>query len=296
MPLQTIQWVEAPRAVFGLPLISLRKSGQMRQGLPLVLTHIVEFVEKHCLDKTGLFRLPGSVKRCQELRKRFNEGGFPEFDSGDILTSASLLKTFIRELPEGLIPEPQRTQLMEVYNDTKEEELNQAVRTILSGLPEEHFNVLCYIMFFLSRVAAESDQNLMTSENLSIVFGPTIFHVPLGPNMVEQQGQFNALTKYLLDNLIHLLPDMYPHACTLMHSSSNTAKETDWANEEWVQLLPLTEIRSKLPKIGRLGRIRKRISGFCRKLFSCTHSLYRLRTGALPTTISPSALLLQCHD
>lgn len=39
--------VETPRAVFSVPLISLRKSGQMRQGLPLVLTHIVEFVEKH---------------------------------------------------------------------------------------------------------------------------------------------------------------------------------------------------------------------------------------------------------
>ncbi|KAK2885763.1 hypothetical protein Q8A67_016600 [Cirrhinus molitorella] len=90
----------------------------MRQGLPLVLTHIVEFVERHCLDKTGLFRLPGSVKRCQELRKHFDEGGFPEFDiGGDILTSASLLKTFIRELPGGLIPEPQMTQLLKVYNN-----------------------------------------------------------------------------------------------------------------------------------------------------------------------------------
>lgn len=39
--------VETPRAVFGVPLISMRKSGQMRQGLPLVFTHIVEFVEKH---------------------------------------------------------------------------------------------------------------------------------------------------------------------------------------------------------------------------------------------------------
>lgn len=39
--------VETPRALFGVPLISLRESGQMRHGLPLVLTHIVEFVEKH---------------------------------------------------------------------------------------------------------------------------------------------------------------------------------------------------------------------------------------------------------
>uniref|UniRef100_A0A8C1UGG3 Rho-GAP domain-containing protein n=1 Tax=Cyprinus carpio TaxID=7962 RepID=A0A8C1UGG3_CYPCA len=155
-------------SVFGVPLVSLRKRGQMRQGLPLVLTHIVEFVEKHGLSKSGLFRVGGSVKRWKELRKGFDEGGFPEFDSWDILSSASLLKVFFMELPGGLIPEPHRTQLLK-------EELNQAVRTVLNSLPEEHFNVLCYLMFFLSRVAAESHLNLMTSKNLSIVFGPNIF-------------------------------------------------------------------------------------------------------------------------
>ncbi len=67
------------------------------------------------LSETGLFRVGGSVKCCKELRKSFDEGGFPEFDSRDVLTSASLLKVFIRELPGGLIPEPHRTQLLKVF-------------------------------------------------------------------------------------------------------------------------------------------------------------------------------------
>ncbi|XP_073679254.1 protein FAM13A-like [Garra rufa] len=260
--------VETPRAVFGVPLISLRKSGQMRQGLPLVLTHLVESVEKHGLTMSGLFRLSGSVKHCKELRKSFDEGSFPEVDSVNILTLGSLLKAFVRELPGGLIPEPQRTQLLKVFKDSKKKELNQAVRTILNSLPEEHFNVLCYLMFFLSRVAAESHLNLMTSENLSVVFGPSIFHVPFSPNMFEEQGQCNALTKHLLDNLIHLLPNMYPHA-----STSNKAEEMeDWKNEECVQQLLCTEIRSKQPKTGRLGQLRKGLRGFWRKFCSCTHS------------------------
>lgn len=67
------------------------------------------------LSKSGLFRVGGSVKRWKELRKGFDEGGFPEFDSWDILSSASLLKVFFRELPGGLIPEPHRTQLLKVF-------------------------------------------------------------------------------------------------------------------------------------------------------------------------------------
>nr|CAK11389.1 novel protein [Danio rerio] len=38
---------EAPSKVFGVPLSHLRKTGQMRQGLPLALTHLVGFLEKH---------------------------------------------------------------------------------------------------------------------------------------------------------------------------------------------------------------------------------------------------------
>ncbi|CAM4494728.1 unnamed protein product [Leuciscus chuanchicus] len=196
--------VETQKNVFGEPLIDLRKSGQMRQGLPLAFMHIVEFVEKHGLSQSGLFRVGGKVKLCQELRKGFDQGSFLEFDSGEIPTLASLLKLFLRELPGGLIPESHRTQLLKVFRDSKEEELNQAVRMILNSLPEEHFNILCYLILL----------NRMTSKNLSIVFGPTIFHVPLGPTMIGEQGLCNTLTEHLLNNLKHLLPNMYPHAST----------------------------------------------------------------------------------
>ncbi|XP_043114442.1 protein FAM13B-like [Puntigrus tetrazona] len=150
--------VETPRAVFGVPLISLRKSGQMRQGLPLALTHMVEFVEKHGLSKIGLFIVGGSVQRCRDLKKGFDDGGFPERDSRDVDTWASLLKHFLKEIPGGLI--------------------------------RSH-----------------------TRHNCCRCSG-----VPFSPTMFKEQGQCNALIKHLLDNLIHLLPDMYLHA-----SASNTA-------------------------------------------------------------------------
>ncbi|KAK9966247.1 hypothetical protein ABG768_003369 [Culter alburnus] len=203
--------METQRAAFGVPLIGLRRSGQMRQGLPLVLMHIVEFVEKHGLRESGLFRVGGKVKHCQELRKSFDQGGVPEFDSEDIPTLASLLKLFLRELPGGLIPEPHRTQLLNVFRDSKEEEMNQALRTILNSLPEEHFNVLCYLLFFLSRVAAESHLNLMTSKNLSIVLDPPSFsNVPLSPTMVEEQG--------LILTLYHAIATLCIRILTLYHA------------------------------------------------------------------------------
>ncbi|XP_043114444.1 rho GTPase-activating protein 36-like [Puntigrus tetrazona] len=87
----------------------------MRQGLPLALTHMVEFVEKHGLSKIGLFIVGGSVQRCRDLKKGFDDGGFPERDSRDVDTWASLLKHFLKEIPGGLIPEPHKTQLLQVF-------------------------------------------------------------------------------------------------------------------------------------------------------------------------------------
>ncbi|XP_073774454.1 protein FAM13A-like isoform X1 [Danio rerio] len=267
MAVLSVCQVETLNSVFGVPLIHLRKSGQMRQGIPLALRHMVEFLEKHGVTICGLFRVSGRVKSCQDLKKSFNNGEYPEFDIEDIHPVASLLKLFLRELPGGLIPEPQRHQLLKGFLESKGDEQHQAMRAILNTLPEEHFNLLSYLMFFLSRVAGESQQNLMTTTNLSIVFGPTIFYVPLSPTMVEEQELYNALTKHLLENLTHLLPNIYPPV-----SSSNTAEDEYCSYEDVVQQVPLTGSRSKLPKIGRLGLLKKRLRSFWRLFCSCTYS------------------------
>lgn len=132
--------VETPSVIFGVPLSHMRRCGQMRQGLPLVLTEMVQFLDKHgecdsppfsisptcwgcvcnmciCLGLliNGLFGVDRKVKHYQELKKSFNNGGFPEFDFEDIHPLASLLKLFLKALPGGLVPEPHGKQLLKVF-------------------------------------------------------------------------------------------------------------------------------------------------------------------------------------
>lgn len=45
---------------------------------------------------------------------------------------------------------------------------------LLGGLPRENFEVLKYLLQFLSLVDKNSNQNLMTLENLATVFGPNL--------------------------------------------------------------------------------------------------------------------------
>nr|XP_021323911.1 protein FAM13A-like isoform X2 [Danio rerio] len=248
--------VETPSVKFGVPLSHLRRCGQMRQGLPLVLTEMVQFLDKHGLLINGLFGVDGKVKQYQELKKSIHNGGFPEFDFKDVHPLASLLKFFLKALPGGLIPELHGKQLLQVFQDAKEEERNTSMRRILNTLPEEHLNVLSYLLFFLSRVATKSQQNILSTENLAMVFGPAIFRAP---TVVDEQQQYNTLMLHLLDNITHLVPEMYPQP-----SASN--------DEEGVQHLLLTELKSKPPASGRLGQMKKRLRGFWRRFCYCINS------------------------
>lgn len=47
----------------------------------------------------------------------------------------------------------------------------QAVLTLLHELPKEHYNTLKALMLHLNRVTSYSGVNLMSSQNLGVVFG-----------------------------------------------------------------------------------------------------------------------------
>jgi hypothetical protein len=70
------------------------------------MTRLCSFIEKESgLNQEGLFRTSGNVKIVQRLRKSFDESGdAPLEDTGDVAAAAALLKQFLRDLPQPVIP------------------------------------------------------------------------------------------------------------------------------------------------------------------------------------------------
>ena len=73
------------------------------------------------MHQKGLFRLCGSVSRTNQLRQWWDCGGGVDLEQEeDVHTVASLLKLFLRELPNPLLPEPYCKQLLLSFTGAKE--------------------------------------------------------------------------------------------------------------------------------------------------------------------------------
>uniref|UniRef100_F7CAW1 Rho-GAP domain-containing protein n=1 Tax=Xenopus tropicalis TaxID=8364 RepID=F7CAW1_XENTR len=119
------------------------------------------------LKHKGLFRISASVHKVKTLKAKYDKGEKVTLEQEDDIDAiASLLKVFLKELPEGVVPEPSHPSFIGAYRD---------VARFRRILPRAHRNVLLYLCFFLIQVASFSDINNMTLENLSVVFGPSFF-------------------------------------------------------------------------------------------------------------------------
>ncbi|KAK9316596.1 Rho GTPase activation protein [Lipomyces starkeyi] len=107
-----------------------------RYWVPAIVTMCINFLNQHGLEEEGLYRISGSVSEIEELKKEFAFYGQemvlqPEVH--DVHTIASLLKSYIRALPEALIPPS--PQLFAILTQISEEVPYDAIQRLIATLP-----------------------------------------------------------------------------------------------------------------------------------------------------------------
>ncbi|XP_016395345.1 protein FAM13A isoform X3 [Sinocyclocheilus rhinocerous] len=191
----------AGKKIFGVSLLELRGLGLVKDGVPVVVRSMVEYLEKHGLRLEGLFRVNGSVRTVDNLRQRFDGGEEVDLhQDADACAVASLLKKFLRDLPEGLIHPSIHSPLIQLYQESSEGDFCKDVRELLLQLPDIHYSLLHYLCHFLSQVEQEHAHNRMTATNLATVFGPNVFHVSSGFDGIREQNICNNIMAKLIQN------------------------------------------------------------------------------------------------
>ena len=75
------------------------------QSVPLLVAVCVSEMEKHWLDTEGIYRMAGPIAQIRSLSSELNKGRYDLLKGlTDAHTITGVLKKFLKELPEPIIP------------------------------------------------------------------------------------------------------------------------------------------------------------------------------------------------
>uniref|UniRef100_A0A8D1E8E1 Rho GTPase activating protein 22 n=1 Tax=Sus scrofa TaxID=9823 RepID=A0A8D1E8E1_PIG len=239
-------WVQAIRRVIWAPLgggifgqrLEDTVHHERKYGprlAPLLVEQCVDFIRERGLTEEGLFRMPGQANLVRDLQDSFDCGEKPLFDSTtDVHTVASLLKLYLRELPEPVVPFARYEDFLScaqlLTKDEGEGTLELAKQ--VSSLPLVNYNLLRYICKFLDEVQSHSDVNKMSVQNLATVFGPNILRPPIEDPVTIMEG--TSLVQHLMTVLIRKHSQLFTSRTTEGPASPRRGPPctVGWGSEE----------------------------------------------------------------
>ncbi|KAM9798969.1 rho GTPase-activating protein 9 [Syngnathus typhle] len=210
--------------VFGCRLEMLCE--REKSTVPRFVRLCTETVEKRGLDTDGIYRVSGNLAVIQKLRYLVNHERavttdgrymFPaelvqeeklnldenQWEDVHVITGA--LKLFFRELPEPLVPFNFFSDVVDTVKVTDHADKVNHLKSVVHSMPQPNHDTLQFICRHLKRVLEHSDANRMTTQNLGIVFGPTLLRPEcdngnMAVNMVFQ----NQAVELILNEYEHI--------------------------------------------------------------------------------------------
>ncbi|KAL4655776.1 rho GTPase-activating protein 9 isoform X2 [Arapaima gigas] len=178
--------------VFGCRLETLCE--REKNMVPRFVRMCTEAVEKRGLETDGIYRVSGNLAIIQKLRFTVDHEEKLNLDDSqweDIHVITGALKLFFRELPEPLVPYSFFTDIVETIKMPDYLEKVERMRCLVLSMPTPNRDTMHFMFQHLRRVMEHSDVNRMTTQNIGIVFGPTLMrperdNVNMAINMVYQ--------------------------------------------------------------------------------------------------------------
>lgn len=148
----------------------------------------------------------------------------PETFFHDVNSVAGLLKQFFRDLPDPLLTREYYDNFIEAASKSKtnlppnrpmtdfcSENEDDTVRrdslhATINNLPDPNYATLRAVMLHLHRVVENSSVNRMTSQNLAIVFGPTLMGGASKGNIADSGWQCKCVDT-ILQNTMQIFDD-----------------------------------------------------------------------------------------
>ncbi|KAK7472964.1 hypothetical protein VKT23_001068 [Stygiomarasmius scandens] len=181
-------------------IIRLQERNYPQQKVPIILPFLTDGILALGGTKAeGIFRVPGDGDSVSELKLRIDRGYYNLDGVDDPHILASLMKLWLRELCDPLIPE-------EMYNEcvTNAKDPDACIH-IVQRLPTINRRVVLFIISFLQMFLEDKVQAItkMTPANLALVMAPNLLRCNSDSmSVVFTNAQYEQIFVYNL--LLHL--------------------------------------------------------------------------------------------
>ncbi|KAG4105486.1 RhoGAP-domain-containing protein [Neocallimastix lanati (nom. inval.)] len=254
------------KEVFGVPLISSLEYAFVyidpndncnNKKIPIVVYECINFIKKNGMTKEGIFRVNGSERRINSCLNVFNESagyGFGyDFEGMNVFDVASLLKLYIRQLPEPLIPFCLYNTFLDVIKyipDTNEKV--KAFQYLFMLLPSAHLILLEILLEFLSEITEYYEQNHMNSHNLACIFAPNLLRSKESTPTNTNNITFTSSDEYEIAlQVVEFLIDHRSNFCI----TSSEVKPFQMFNKFEKETLPIDNTNTATPLINGINSI-----------------------------------------
>lgn len=168
------------RPMFGVSLDTLYERDSL--AVPMVVYQCIQAVDLFGLSVEGIYRLSGSQLHVNKLKSMFDTDASspaldfrnPEHFYHDVNSVASLLKQFFRDLPDPLLTRQHYDRFVEAAQHDDDTMRRDSLHAVINDLPDPNYATLRALVLHLNRVVENAHVTRMTSQNLAIVFGPTL--------------------------------------------------------------------------------------------------------------------------
>ncbi|KAJ8266032.1 hypothetical protein GJAV_G00125140 [Gymnothorax javanicus] len=153
--------------------------------VPRVVELCCRHIEAHGLQTLGIFRISSSKKRIKQLREDFDLGVDVVLGAEqNVHDIAALLKEFLRDLPDPLLPRQLYTAFLHTNSLRGADQLTY-LQQLLFLLPPCNCDTLLRLLTLLHSVQRHAQDtvgpdnqqipgNMMTAMNLAVIFGPNL--------------------------------------------------------------------------------------------------------------------------
>ncbi|XP_069725525.1 protein FAM13B isoform X3 [Phaenicophaeus curvirostris] len=220
--------------IFGIPLDELQQEGQPDNEVPFIVRHVVDYIEEHGgLEQEGLFQVNGNAETVEWLRQRYDNGEDVDLvKEADVPSAISLLRFFLQELPEPVIPGSLHIHLMQLSQDyNNEDEFGRKLRFLLQQLPPVNYSLLKFLCKFLANVASHHEE-IWSASSLAAVFGPDVFHIYTDVEDLKEQEIVSRIMAGLLENYYEFFENEEEDFSSTNDLSSITEQINDLLEEE----------------------------------------------------------------